>query len=34
MLELFPKDAFLRDYQIVAEVLGHEHICFVSRLQH
>ena len=30
VIELFAKDAFLRDYQVVAEALGHTHICFVS----
>lgn len=31
VIELFAKDAFLRDYQVVAEALGHTHICFVSQ---
>lgn len=29
VVELFPRDAFLRDYQVVAEALGHHHIVIV-----
>lgn len=29
-VQLFPHDSFLRDYQVVAEVLGHDHYLVVS----